>query len=147
MIIIKATEEHAIELSQNLKQADLEEVLAGGHTPLEVLLCGVKTSLHAYSAIENGKVLAMWGINVPHLLGNEASVWLLTAPHIKKRTLLKESRRFVDYYKQQYPHLMGMVYAPYKEAIKLLLYLGFDIHTPVKYGRKKAMFSVFELRH
>ena len=146
MKIVKATREHAIELSQNLKQGDLEEVMAGGHTPLEVLLYGVEASLHAYSAIEDNKVIAMWGIKVENFFSRSAGIWLLTAPHAKKKTLLRESKRFVEYFRQQYPQLVGMVYAPYKDAIKLLLYLGFCIHSPVKYGRKQAMFSYFELK-
>lgn len=113
-------------LSSSLREPDRLEVLAGGLTPFEALTESYKASSIRLSLLFNDKVIGMFGIVPKSLLGQEATIWLLTAPEIEqmKLSFVKLSKMYVKLFLEQYPVLENWVDGRYIQAIKWLKLLG-----------------------
>jgi hypothetical protein len=72
--IILANRRHCRLLSPFLRAADAAEIAAHGHTPLESLALGLRTSSPCYTVLSDRWPCAMFGV-VPH--GNVGIVWML----------------------------------------------------------------------
>lgn len=127
--VVPSEEWHIHELVKNLRPGELHEALIFYKSPEEALLRGFKSCHFKHTALVDGEVAAMWGLQ-GSLLGNVGHPFLLTG----KNALKISSLAFVRLYRNQlqemkkfFPILVNYVDAEYKEAVKLLRLSGFTL--------------------
>lgn len=113
------------ELSLTMREEDKYEIsLSSGMDPLAVLLTGYHTS-NSISTIEwEGKVMAVFGVTgIPHCYGFP---WMLGAGDLKRcKSLLRECRKVLEVYLQEYGHLTNACWSGNAVHIKWIEWLGF----------------------
>lgn len=142
-----ATEADALELAPLLREADRAEVLALGRDPVEALSVSVGRSAEAWTARDDGgAIICMGGVVPASLIGPTASPWLLGSPLVERhaRTFLRETRRLVDRWSQEWPSLRNMVDARYERAHRWLRRIGFTVSEPRPLPPTGAMFCLAE---
>lgn len=122
--IVPATEEHALEMAQWLRPEDA----ASGRDPVEAVSLCMEASRAAWAAVEGGRVICLWGVCCPSLLGSTAELWLLGSRRLEDYPLqfLRHAREFVAEMQQQYPRLEINVHVKYRRALRFARWLGFD---------------------
>lgn len=126
--VVDATPEIAIKLAACMREADAEEVVALGMTPLQALEDGMRVSFLSHAAIDDdGMPIAMWGTCGLCLLGERAQLWFLSGTGLPKhkRHLLHWSRLFVAEMQAQYELLECVVDLRYDAAVRWVKWLGF----------------------
>jgi len=148
MIYTPATLEDAEALAPHLKQQDIVELWEGHRTaPLPALRRSVEASDTAFTASEDGEVVAIFGVVSYSLLDGNGVVWMLSRdlkPHI--RTLVKDAPLLLRLISTNYTHIGNYVSAENEPAIRLLLRLGFEIQPAVPYGVANKPFHPFTVR-
>ena len=73
----QTTEEHLVELSQTMREADVVEVYASlGIPPLDGLRMSVEQSTEVWTALIDGEVACVFGIAVPSVITSTAIPFL-----------------------------------------------------------------------
>ena len=147
--LVPATRAHVKELAANMSEADEDEVFAAvGLRPLAALERIMAGSRDPMTALADGAVAAMYGVESPSLLHPVGVPWLLstdlTEKHWAKTARL--SRQWVNDQRQRYDLLVNFVDARHYKALKWLGWLGFTILPPEPYGPYGMPFHRFELR-
>lgn len=123
---------HAYDLSLNLREKDIREILAFGMQPRKTVFNCFRKSCYRKTALINGTVSAMWGVfGTP--LSDFGQPWLLTTPLVESISPL----RFAKIYKKEvqvmsgmFPVLENYVDASYDEAVHMLRIAGFTLSDP-----------------
>ena len=124
--IREATIEDAIYVSQNLRDADREELAGLGHNPFQVIL-GFHFCEDAFTVLNHQKEIAGIGGFIPDGAGN-AYIWVLCTPALEsmKYTFFRRARAEIE--KRSEPYY-NMLYAYCDSRNKLhhrfLKYMGF----------------------
>lgn len=141
--IVPTIKEHIAILGDNLREADLKEVMSIGLPLRKILWRTWKAAFFCKTAFVNGELAAVWGIGGA-VLGNSVTPWLLTTPACEKISPL----RFVRIYQREilemlslYPSLVNYVHADYNKAVRLLENSGFTLGDTESNG-----FRRFEMR-
>lgn len=145
---VPAREHHMPLLASALRPADKAECEALGHTVGEVLADSLAISVEAWTALEDGAPIAMWGLTAPSFLGRVATPWLLTGEGVErhKKVFLRETRWWVhERALLMFPHLLNVVDARYTRALRWLKWLGFTVHEPAPFGVLGRPFCIVEL--
>lgn len=139
--ILPATMGRADWLAEHLRDGDRAEIEAGAGTldVRAIVRQSVAASMRAHAAVERRGVIAMWGI-IP---GEPDAPWLLTS-HLAgdhKMRLMREARAFVDDWRGR--AMANHVDPRYRQAVRLLDWLGFTIDPPAPWGPLGAPFCRF----
>ncbi len=125
--IVTTTIEHLKELDQNIREKDKQEALNLGVEPLKALIQCHKYAVLRNTILINGRVAAVFGVT-GNLFSEEHTLYLITSevvteiPHITfVRTYIHELEKLLSIFDK----LNCYVDAEYKEAIKLLEFVGF----------------------
>lgn len=144
--IVETTAGHIRELADTLRENDKKEMEAAGNfSIMKRLWKSYKMSNLKNTALIDGKVAAIWGCGGT-LLGTEGHPWLITSYEVEKISPLKFARiykREVDKMLNIFPYLVNYVWAPYDEAVRLLMIVGFDLGEPENIGN--GMFRRFSM--
>jgi hypothetical protein len=142
--IVPATEEHAAMLGRDLRAQDL----ASGRNATDAVKDCMSVSRAAWAAVEDGRVVCLWGIVCPSLLGSQAEIWLLCGRRIEAHVVpfLRQAREFVAEMQQQYPRLEANVAVRNRAALRFAGWLGFrrmgeftiDGHRFASFERREA---------
>lgn len=131
-----ATGAHAIQLADNIRHEDADEMMAShGLQPLAGLQMALRSSSTAVAILDGARVLALLGV-APVDADGVASIWLLSSRLVKRvpvaftRTISKEVQRF----SQAWAVLFNMVWTKNKRALKWVRSLGFEVFEPVPFG-------------
>lgn len=149
MQIVRATNDHANELADNLREADARELGALGVTPSEALVESVQSSSHAWAWLgDDGRVIAMFGVAPVSILSDTAIVWLLGSPSVDRHavTFMRICRAYLDYISPTYPRLINYVDARYVRAVAWLRRLGFEVADAEPLGPNGVLFHRLEKR-
>lgn len=143
VMIRSARKEDVASLRENLRDGDAAEIRNAGLTPA-VIWRLYRRSGYARTAMVDGDVAAMWGLDGIGLLGHP---WLLTAPPVErvKMSFLRVMRQEVQRMLAMCPTLTGMVDAEYRGAVRLLEIVGFDLSEPFPHGPYGMPFRRFTL--
>lgn len=143
--IIPMEAKHVRMLADNIRRADMDEILAVGFTPYKATLSSYRASLIPQAAFINGKLSAVWGV-CGNPLGDEGHPWLLTTDEVYNISAL----RFAKIYQREcakmlriFPILTNYVDSRYTSAIRLLNIIGFTVDEPEPYGENGIMFHKF----
>jgi hypothetical protein len=144
--ILPASIEHLRELAANLRKDDADELVATGVTVRKALWRGYRRSLWCQTALIDGQVAAVWGLNASPL-GRHGVPWLLTSPAIELMPVafLREAKKEVARMLRFSSCLENRVLATYGGAVRLLECLGFTIDPAEPSGRNGEMLALFRL--
>ena len=142
--IVPATKEHLLELSLNMADDDVEELMnLQGLSPLEGLEYAMRVSHDTKAGLVNGKVLFVFGTTPvdKYALGDVVVAWLLGSKDLPahKRAFIRFSLQLRDKLKSQYRVLCNTVDAKHTRGLRWLEWLGFTIRPAAPYGASGAM--------
>lgn len=131
-------------LAPRLRQADVDECkAASGESPRSALLRSLTFSLETGCALEDGKVIAAWGLGQPY--EGWASPWLVGAPEMEKygKRLVRDARSTVTRWADHF-NLINYVSAANTKRLPWLRALGFTLGPlEPEYGHGKLPFHRF----
>jgi len=131
---------HAARLQ--LRPADAREIAANGVDKMEAIGVSLARSLWAYAYIVDGEVAAILGCGLTCMLGGHHTPWLITGRPVDrhKREFLRLTRARVEEMKRRYPVMVNWVHAEYRESLRWLAWLGFEIDAPRPLGPRGEKF-------
>ena len=118
-------------LSRNLRERDIEECLAHGHTPLEALTLGFQHSRSLYTLVSpEGEAFGMLGVGDSPLPGLGA-IWMLGSKGLEgyPMTLVRQSKIVLEQLFNETPYdgFYNYVYAKNTLHVQWLKWLGFSL--------------------
>ena len=136
---------HVVFVASNMREGDVNELLAVGTTPLRSLIHGFKKSDRCMTLMVDGIPAAIFGITPMGMLSGKGSPWLLGTEDIFKvsRKFLKGSKGIVQEWADRYKLLLNYVDVRNKQSIRWLEWLGFSIVAAVPIGVNGEMFHPF----
>lgn len=146
---VPAEEKHVAELLDiGLRAEDAEEIYAYGGTPEQMLYESLHNSTLAWSIMDDGHCIGMFGVGAKNTLSLTGIPWLLGSDGIKKVWLqfLKQCRFYLDIMNDIYPVLENWVDAKYETSLKWARWLGFTVDDPMPYGMFNKPFCRIERR-
>ncbi len=147
--IVEGTLEHAEELAANMRQADLDEIWALGHSlPMDSLKAALAGAGPVFTGLADGRVMCMFGVGHASLVSRVGIPWMLTSYEIEKhgKQFLVFSRRYIERcVKPDFDYLYNLVDERNTVAVEWLRWLGFKIHDPQPAGPDQQPFHLFTL--
>lgn len=136
------------DLAYRMRQADIDEVAACGHTPIGALQSSLARSTHAWTGEIDGQVAAMFGAVPLSLLTGIGSPWFLGSDLITQHpgAFIRHSGSYIRIMLEAYPHLFNLVDARNRKAVRWLKRAGFTLHAPVPHGPFGMQFHPFEMK-
>lgn len=147
--LVPATADHAAELAQTMRQADVDEVWAAtGMRPLEGLLESLGATSDPRTGLIDGEVACMCGIVSPSVLSTTGVPWLLSSNKVDSAGLsfAKGCKAYFKGYTRDFDLLVNFVDARHEQAIRWLKWLGFTIHPAEPFGPFSMDFHKIEMR-
>lgn len=144
-----STEEDVKQLSNKLRQTDIDEVWASHRKkPEEALIDGLKVSVMCLTIKNNGRPVGMFGINPETMLGDTAIVWFLSSDDIEriKTRFLRRGKAFIGMFLNHYSKLWNLVDERNKKSIEWLKFLGASFGKYVTINGEKFIYFSFERR-
>lgn len=135
-------------IAKRLRQGDRLELAHAGLTdPTASCAESVRQSAFAFTALHDGVPMCLFGLRPDGVLSSRARLWLLGTDEINKtkKDFLRTCKYVVAGFLDIYPVLYNAVDAEYKQARRLLEFLGakFIKQTTSPTG---APFMLFEIR-
>lgn len=130
-----------------MREADVIEVWLSSHkTPHQAVKEGFEMSVQAWTIIEDGAPIGMFGVSSVAVLGNMGIPWLLGTDAMLtiKKQFVRESMKYLNELHKLYPRLVNFVHAENVASLRWLMWLGFDFEGPIKAGPDDAEFFKFE---
>lgn len=111
----------------DLREGDMMECAAIKVAPLEVIMRSAAASEECFTLYSGNIPLAVWGYRRKTILGDTASVWLMTSYVVEwnKKSFAKETRRVLGMLLERFPVLECVVHHKYRRAFNWLGWLGF----------------------
>lgn len=136
-------------IAQHMREADVAEVHAGDHTPLEALRLSVERSAMTWCATVNGVPAALFGVApVGSALDPRGAPWLLGTDAVpaSRRALASLTPRYIAQMLDAFPHLINCVHSRNTVAVAWLKHVGFTLGTTFDHPVTGEPFTVFEMR-
>lgn len=149
-VLIRSTEPEDVELlAANLRQADLAECYAYGHTDqLPGLRQSAACSVLCWSGFVDGELAAIIGVTPVSVMGGIGSPWMMGTPVLDRhsRILVRRTPDYIGRMLTAFPHLVNHVHAKNVTSVRWLRRLGFTLHEAEPYGARGELFHRFEMR-
>jgi len=128
--IDRAAPSYIEELAKNMRMKDRREVTRQrpGMSLHEILSEAVDVSVFSRCGLVGGRVLAIWGLYVPHLLGDLGFPWAMTTDlmYENKRLVMNLTKFYTAKMQRITPTLVAHVDSNYLTALRWLSWAGFD---------------------
>jgi len=146
IVVVPASSAHARAIE--LRAGDAREVAALGLTPVEAIERSRARSLWAEAYLIDGAVAAIAGLVLQPLAGGIAMPWLLTGQPVERRAkaFLRLTRARTAAMRARHGTLVAEVHAEYREAVRWLAWLGFELAPARPLGPRGAPFHSAVLR-
>ena len=148
-IVIRATEPGDAELlAAAMREADIVEVRACGHEPLQAARRSVAQSLLCWSAFADGELACIIGCAPISIVSGIGSPWMLGTPVLdtQSRVLVRLTPRYIATMLKAFPHLVNHVHAENTTSVRWLKRLGFTLHEAAPFGALGEAFHRFEMK-
>jgi hypothetical protein len=144
--IVPATLAHADAI--DLRTGDRREIEALGLAPRDGIVRSLARSLWADAYIADGEVAALVGVALQPLVGGIAMPWLLTGRPVDRyaKAFLRLTRARVQTMRAEHGTLVACVHAEYREAVRWLAWLGFELAPARPVGPRGALFHQATMR-
>ena len=136
-------------VAEHMRAADIAEVQAGGHNPLEALQHSVRASARTWVATLDGRPAAIFGIApFGSVLDPRGAPWLLGTDDVptKPRALVRLARVYTTEMLSAFPHLVNAVHTRNTAACTWLARVGFTLGVTFEHPLTKEPFTIFEMR-
>lgn len=92
----------------------------------------IMNSTHLWLGIDEGQVLAIWGLIPPTLMSDSAYLWLFTTKHLRQHSfiLVRHSQRLVQQMLLDYPLIHGHGHVGARRSLRWLRWLGAEFDEP-----------------
>jgi len=112
-----------------MREADVVECRATGHSPKQALRDGLIASSLCFTALLDGRPEAMFGLVVNSALAGEGTPWMLGTEAIYEhpRAMLRWGPRFLAAMLDSTPALSNLVAVRNGRAVRMLRRWGFDL--------------------
>jgi hypothetical protein len=143
---VPATLSHAEAIE--LRDGDRREIEAFGLSPRDGIARSLARSLWTDAYIFDGEVAALTGVALQPLLGGTAIAWLLTGRPVDRhrKAFLRLTRARTQAMLVEHGTLTAHVHAEYREAVRWLAWLGFEIAPARPIGPLAAPFHQAVMR-
>lgn len=146
----RVTDWHMQQLAENMRPEEVAEVWAShGEKPLPAIRRSVARSLDVFATMsDDDKLLLITGCAPLSWLGGEGSPWLLTTTELPKqpRILLKQTKVFMDKWRQEYGTLINWVDARYEASLRWAKWAGFTVYPAEPFGYLGLPFHKIEIK-
>jgi hypothetical protein len=144
--VVPATPAHAAAI--DLRDGDRREIEALGLAPSDGIVRSLARSLWAEAYVVDGAVAALVGVALQPLLGGTAIAWLLTGRPVDRhrKAFLRLTCARTAAMLAEHGTLTAHVHAEYREAVRWLAWLGFEISPAQPLGPHGAPFHQATLR-
>ncbi len=148
ILIRPAEPDDALLLGANMRPADIAEVRACGHEPLEAARRSVAQSLLCWSAFADGELCCIFGVAPISLVSGIGSPWMLGTPLLdaQSRVLVRLTPRYIAKMLKAFPHLVNHVHAENTTSVRWLKRLGFTLREAAPFGALGEAFHRFEMK-
>jgi hypothetical protein len=138
--IVPATSAHAEVI--DLRPGDRREIEALGLSPREGLARCLARSIGADAYLVDGEVAALTGVALQPVLGGVAMLWLMTGRPVDRhrKAFLQITRARTHQLLAEHGTLIAYVHAEYREAVRWLAWLGFELAPARPAGPRGALF-------
>lgn len=139
----------AEELAPRLRQADLDEIAAvSGRPPQQALEASVAMSTSSWAVEIDDELACLMGVTPVSILGGIGCPWLLGSDAVARHAgaFIKQTLIYIPLMLEAYPHLFNFVDARNTKAIRWLKRAGFNVMSPMPYGRANMPFHPFEMK-
>ena len=147
---VPPTEAHVDDLAANLRQQDVDELNAAGHTDHRAVIAeGVARSDWSVTALVDGQLACIFGLaRMGSLLAPVGVPWMLGTDLVprNRRALARLAPHYIRVMLQDYPRLVNTVHARTTVAVAWLKHVGFTLHPATPTGVGGEMFHLFEMR-
>lgn len=143
------TEADIVYLAANLRQADVDEVVASGYDDMaEAIRVSVEASTHSAVVTCDGVPAAVLGLVPVSLLAGIGAPWMLGTDVVtrQQRALMHLTGRYLRTMLKAYPTLVNYVHARNTVAIRWLRRVGFEIGPAEPYGPRGELFRIFTMK-
>lgn len=129
MRLVPAEREHIPALASAMREWDVIECRAVGHSPAEALRDGLARSLWALTALVDGKPEAMLGVAPRSMIEGTGVPWMLGTERVYggAREFVRYGRGIIAEMEATFPVLSNMVAADNGRAIAFLKHWGWRI--------------------
>lgn len=144
--IVPATLAHAARIQ--LRAADAREIAAQGLEKMPALEFSLARSVESLAYLVDGEVAALHGCGKTCMLGGIATPWFITGTPVErvKKDLLRLAKARVQELHRKHGYLMNYVHAEYREAVRFMGWLGFEIEAARPFGPLGAPFHRIHLK-
>lgn len=113
-----------------------------------VLRYTLGASLAAWCCEQDGEIVCLFGVAVLSVVGGLGAPWMLGTDRLDRlpRAVMRQARGNLSRMLALFPHLVNFVDARNLRSIRLLRWLGFEIHPAQPYGVQGLPFHRFEMR-
>lgn len=127
--IVPARFTHIGPIASNIRAIDRVECEAYGHSVKQALRDGFMYSEKVWTAMRDGKPIAMFGVYVPSALGGVGHPWLLGTDevYLHGRELVMLGPAYIEQMCDSISILRNLVSCENEAAIKLLIKWGFTV--------------------
>jgi hypothetical protein len=145
--LVQATKEHAVEIAENLRKEDIDELNASGTLwHKEAFMFCIENDYPVWAAIdeEDGRVAALGGVT-PSSHTYVGVPWAVATDAISKHPVgfTRIGRYLMPKMHEHYPFLANWVDARNTKHIRWLKSLGFSFGIPLPYGINGEQFFPF----
>lgn len=136
-------------IAQHMREADVAEVRAGAHEPLDALTVSVERSAVTWCATVNGVPAALFGVApMGSVLDPRGAPWFLGTDAVprSRRALASLTPRYITQMLDAFPHLINCVHSRNTVAVEWLEHVGFTLGDTFDHPVTGEPFTVFEMR-
>lgn len=149
-----ATASDASALEPWLRGRDFDELVAVGGPDVERQLVGLVERSHGrlgqqgFAAVENGRVLALFGFLPVTALSETAVAWMVARDEVERHVgmLHRTAKAYCAVTLREYPLLFNYVDARNTPSIRWLKRIGFTLGPAEAFGASGLPFHRFEMR-
>lgn len=133
LTIRTATADDAQYVGEHLREGDARECLLFGVDGVQAIKVGMEASLISECLLVDGEPAAVYGLQVPDLIGGIGQPWILTAAAVERHRIAyaRAARSLVHRAFDLVERLENVVDARYSRALALLEWLGFTVEPEI----------------
>lgn len=129
MRLVAAEHDHIAALAASMRQWDVDECAAMGHSPTEALRDGLSRSLWALTALVDDEPVAMLGVCPLSMIEGTGVPWMLGTEAVYRgaREFVRYGPAIISEMEDTFPVLSNFVAADNDRAIRFLKHWGWRI--------------------